>query len=140
MNVGVFDEGKVAGAAGDRRVNFILDTSRRRTGADAQITVSRIGVIRNEDQIRTTLDRQTRQFGEFDVVTDLDRDFAAVRVKNFQRFSTLDTPPVSLRRRDMQFVLAVDMSIAVTEKSDVKKFFILQDKMRSGHQVDIVGD
>ncbi len=81
VNVGVLDERQIAGAAGDRHVQDGSRCSVLGAVANPQIAVSRVGVERHKDNLRALLGGDPRQFGELDVVANLNRD----RVRNRYR-------------------------------------------------------
>src|SRR4029077_675842 len=101
VNAQALDVRQIADAAGDGDVNVIFDAASLGAIAHPQIRVALVGAERHEYDLCAALYSNSRHFGEFNVVTHLDRDFAFVRIEHFDAVAALDAPPVFLGRRDV---------------------------------------
>jgi hypothetical protein len=84
--------------------------------------------------------RDAGQFGELDVVADVDGDPAAVGVEHVQAVSRGDAPPAALAGGGVQLVLLADGAVAAEQKGHVVQPLVLHHEVRAADHVAVVLD
>ncbi len=140
MDVGVFDKGQVTRATRDGHIEVILDTPRLSAVSDSEIAMSRVSIEGHEDDLRSLLCGDPRQLWEFDVVTNLNRDAAAIGVKNFHALTRADAPPFALAGRNVDLVLLTNRTATLEQVRDVVERVVLDHKLRPADDVQVVLD
>ncbi len=126
VDVGIFDKRQVARTTGDGDEDFVLNTACRRALPDSQVSAAGVGIERNKDQVGALIGRDTSQFRKLTVVTNLDRHFAAIGIKDAKFIPRFDAPPTLFGRRDVQLVLLVNLAVAM--------LFTRQYSLRASYQ------
>jgi hypothetical protein len=92
---------------------------------------------RGENNLRPFFGCDSAELRELDVIADLDRDFAAVCVKDAHLVPPADAPPFSFIRGNMKLILLFDSSVPSEQVAYCRSSFFFNE-VGTADNVDIV--
>ncbi len=95
-----------------------------------------VGAEGDEEDLESLHGEKPPEFGEFDVVTDEDADFARVGLEDAETVAAAHPPLALLARGGVEFALFLDGAVATAEIDDVVELVTFDERHAAGDDVE----
>jgi len=138
LDIHIFGLRQIADRAGNNRVYLIFNRSCLSTVSDSQIALAVFRAERGKNNLGPFFGCDSAELRKLDVIADLDRDFAAVCVKDAYFVPPADAPPFSFIRGNMKLILLFDGSVPSELVSDIVDLSFFFNEVGTADNIDIV--